>query len=347
MKTHKLKHSGIKPFPCDECSSRFGTKSLLNQHKRIHARKSAAQNTVDTTSGRISKRVAEQIANDDTEDPAVQSSDNDFDCNAFEGVVDRSSKPEMEQLMINFNEKSLVSDQLEVNSQHVEKIAGNTETLQQTVDLYEFENAKADGNITEQPVSTYELEKSKVGENSETIEPIISRYEIEKTIINALAIEVLHRTQMEEPVSVSTENVSRSHDNLKKSPEKYYQRRPRKIDKPFVCSECDEKFATEWRFKIHKRTHTGENKFICEQCGKSFNRKDSLDKHKEYHAGIKRFQCDICGMKMSGKGHLRRHIIRHIGVKENFCDKCPSKFFTKSELKQHENHSHRKKVPAL
>lgn len=114
--------------------------------------------------------------------------------------------------------------------------------------------------------------------------------------------------------------------------------------KHFSCTECEEKFPTSKRLKIHQRWHTNKDRYMCDECGKPSDTLDKLRMHKATHSvGFKKFECDICGIKMGRKYHLRDHIIRHVGLKRNCCDECSAKFVTKSDLLSHKKHFHRKK----
>lgn len=45
------------------------------------------------------------------------------------------------------------------------------------------------------------------------------------------------------------------------------------------CKVCGRGFFLKSEYKLHLRTHTGENPFACDQCEKSFARADGLTKH--------------------------------------------------------------------
>jgi len=49
--------------------------------------------------------------------------------------------------------------------------------------------------------------------------------------------------------------------------------------KKYECSDCDKKFATQWKLKRHSQTHSLERPFRCELCKRGFLTKNKLDLH--------------------------------------------------------------------
>ncbi len=56
---------------------------------------------------------------------------------------------------------------------------------------------------------------------------------------------------------------------------------PRKINrvKKYECSDCDKKFATQWKLRRHSQTHSTDRPFRCEECKRGFLTKNKLDLH--------------------------------------------------------------------
>lgn len=293
LKSHKLQHSGVKAFPCDECSSKFGTRSLLNQHKRIHSRKSTikgkSKTKPETTFQLSSKSIMVQSTKDKLQEPSVEHYNNDI---KYGESLEKSSG-------VSVDIKPIVSLELELGKRlNEEKQGTSNATAEQLLYCGEFGKIYVETSGLHQPVHI-----------DHPVDP-------NKGVIKIAQI---------------------PSDNIVRIP------RSRLVEKPFSCSECEEKFGTESRLKIHQRVHTGENIFVCDECGKSYNRGDTLVKHKRLHTGKKDYGCDICKMTFLHKSTMKTHILRHAGVKLFACDQCPSRFVTGFGVTQHKRHSHRVK----
>ena len=71
----------------------------------------------------------------------------------------------------------------------------------------------------------------------------------------------------------------------------------RNIDKKYKCDVCDKLFLTQYKLKVHNRSHTGERPYACKQCEKSYSESGKLNLHMKTHTGEKPFECLLCGMK--------------------------------------------------
>ena len=49
--------------------------------------------------------------------------------------------------------------------------------------------------------------------------------------------------------------------------------------KKYECSDCNKKFATQWKLKRHSQTHSLERPYRCELCKRGFLTKNKLDLH--------------------------------------------------------------------
>ncbi|XP_075692119.1 uncharacterized protein LOC142659648 isoform X2 [Rhinoderma darwinii] len=100
------------------------------------------------------------------------------------------------------------------------------------------------------------------------------------------------------------------------------------VDKPYVCSHCDKRFAKRSHLGMHLKTHTGEKPYTCPDCGKRFSRRSNMATHYRTHTGEKPFACPKCGKCFTQSSHMVTHQRTHSADKLFTCSEC-KKCFTK------------------
>ncbi|XP_063991787.1 zinc finger protein 436-like [Diachasmimorpha longicaudata] len=109
-----------------------------------------------------------------------------------------------------------------------------------------------------------------------------------------------------------------------------------RVERPFVCLECDMSFDRLSQLDYHKRSvHLGEKTQICQICGKKFFRKADLNTHLNIHLGTSQSICDICGRKFNHVSNLIRHARVHAGIKPYPCSICGKRFTQISSVVRH------------
>ncbi|XP_078528658.1 uncharacterized protein LOC144806095 [Lissotriton helveticus] len=106
-------------------------------------------------------------------------------------------------------------------------------------------------------------------------------------------------------------------------------------EKPYQCSECQKRFSFKGNLTVHTRTHTGEKPYQCSECQKRFCKKQSLSQHVLTHTGEKLYQCSECHKYFSTKNNLIHHIRTHTGEKPYHCTDCQKCFISQTQLTLH------------
>lgn len=114
-------------------------------------------------------------------------------------------------------------------------------------------------------------------------------------------------------------------------------------EKPFPCTFCEKRFASQGELRLHRRTHTGERPYHCSICLKSFSRhwhlKTHLEAmHSEVVAGFtrKKFPCSECDKSCNSAAELRDHQRTHTGERPYQCSYCDKRFALSGTLVRHE-----------
>jgi len=84
--------------------------------------------------------------------------------------------------------------------------------------------------------------------------------------------------------------------------------------KPFECSICKNKFASNVSLQEHLSRHTDEKPHQCHICQKFFRQVSCLRRHLFTHSTELPFSCHICGRKFSQNVYLRSHMKVHTGL---------------------------------
>ncbi|XP_019761633.2 uncharacterized protein LOC109538706 [Dendroctonus ponderosae] len=87
-------------------------------------------------------------------------------------------------------------------------------------------------------------------------------------------------------------------------------------DKPFKCSRCGKRYATEDVFLRHEGKHAGNKPHKCLMCPKMFNHKTDLRRHICCHTGKKPYACTICDKGFIRKDHMVKHVDTHLKKRE-------------------------------
>uniref|UniRef100_A0A8D8Q6F8 Zinc finger protein 234 n=1 Tax=Cacopsylla melanoneura TaxID=428564 RepID=A0A8D8Q6F8_9HEMI len=103
----------------------------------------------------------------------------------------------------------------------------------------------------------------------------------------------------------------------------------------YPCLSCDKRFSSRSAVTAHtKAVHLGERPFVCHECGQSFASKGILQEHLTIHSDDAPWKCDICNKKFKTKYRLKLHLDTH-GETPYACPHCPMKLNTRRTLRMH------------
>lgn len=103
----------------------------------------------------------------------------------------------------------------------------------------------------------------------------------------------------------------------------------------YLCDLCPKICADKSVFKIHRRTHTGEDGFVCDICSRSLGTKNSIIEHLRTHTNERPFVCPQCSKTFRQETGFRRHQLRHTDHRPHKCNWCIKAFLTKCQLSRH------------
>lgn len=106
-------------------------------------------------------------------------------------------------------------------------------------------------------------------------------------------------------------------------------------ERPYACTECDEKFNRKRSLRDHKlSSHSQEKNFVCDVCQMSFSTRSLLYSHRRKH-NTGRYPCSECPKSFARAFDLRIHAVLHTGEKPYICDICNKNFATRQNYNHH------------
>ncbi|CAH0380738.1 unnamed protein product [Bemisia tabaci] len=107
-------------------------------------------------------------------------------------------------------------------------------------------------------------------------------------------------------------------------------------EKPFVCDQCGNSFASKGILQEHLTVHSDEMPWVCTVCNKRFKTKYRLNVHMDIHRDTP-YLCPHCPMQLSTRRTLRMHLVIHRDTKAYQCPTCGKAFRRSKDLKNHKN----------
>lgn len=103
-------------------------------------------------------------------------------------------------------------------------------------------------------------------------------------------------------------------------------------EKTLTCKVCNKIFYNSYKFKLHKKFHTGDNSQKRNIFSKPLKVKtDLITRVKIYSGETRKYTCDVCQRAFKVKTDLARHVMIHTGEKPFKCNVCPKAFIRSTD----------------
>nr|CAD7459957.1 unnamed protein product [Timema tahoe] len=348
VKQHLLSHGGAKPYQCQECGKRFGSKSGAGIHAlKQHGKDISAENIINVCHDPMDTLEVTMVDGDEEvkNDTANNNSDN------FSGSEDDDDDFEwkMDDTEFGFNEGKDVK--LEVSDGDCEK--GGTEHHIDDDDDEDDDDDDEDNDEDENDDGDEDTKDSKdEGEINEdkkiSLESVVVKKELEfeeRDLKETLKVPRVKNEQNSHNLSGSSLQIGPqilqglSKNELKNARRRERRRRQKNDSFPkppkHKCEICGKMWRTTSEYKSHIATHSDERPFICEICGQAYKHKTALDVHVGMHNGINPFSCPYCNKAFTQKGALQRHLPIHTGEAPYQCELCGKRFVHHTSFNMH------------
>ncbi|KAJ6633299.1 Zinc finger and BTB domain-containing protein 41 [Pseudolycoriella hygida] len=107
-------------------------------------------------------------------------------------------------------------------------------------------------------------------------------------------------------------------------------------EKRYQCPQCQKRYDSGYRLRIHQNSHEGIRLFGCPLCPQRFITSSALSRHKKtVHKQGELYECNICFRKFNIAYNLRAHMVTHTGIRPHNCQYCKADFQRKHKLVSH------------
>lgn len=324
VKQHLLSHGGAKPYRCQLCLRRFGSKSGAGIHAlKKHGKDVTVENIIEVCNDIVSdgsnggyppetiKELLEQNMKEDNGKDRTDGSD------SSDGDDDFEWKLENEDELFGGGNNDDDDD-----SKH--NFSGGDTTSQHGISEAEGDISN-DAKIQKEDIDGKTLKDTKGETNVQKENERKPERKTKAASISKIAAAAA--------ATVSSNSGNGSEDGRKKRKRKKRDPLP-KVPK-HECPICGKMWRTMSEFKSHVNTHSDERPYICEICGQAYKHKAALDIHVGMHNGINPFCCPYCNKAFTQKGALQRHMPIHTGEAPFQCELCGKRFVHHTSFNMH------------
>nr|CAD7426417.1 unnamed protein product [Timema monikensis] len=341
VKQHLLSHGGAKPYQCQECGKRFGSKSGAGIHAlKQHGKDISAENiinvchdpmdTLEVTMVDGDEEVKNDTANNNSDNFSGSEDDDDFEWKMDDTEFETLKVPRLKNEQ---NSHNLSGSSLQINPQILQGLSKNE---LKNARRRERRRRQKNDSFPKPPKHKCEI-CGKMWRTTSEYKSHIATHSDERPFICEICGQAYkHKTALDVHVGM--------HNGIN----------------PFSCPYCNKAFTQKGALQRHLPIHTGEapyqvtniastpclsqNVFIlslltsrccCELCGKRFVHHTSFNMHTLAHTGQKSYKCAVCGLALLSGSHLKRHSRVHTGERPYQCQTCGKRFAERYNLVAH------------
>ncbi|XP_045595635.1 transcription factor E4F1 isoform X2 [Procambarus clarkii] len=327
LRTHiAVVHSQGRPFHCTYggCTQSFKTKGSLTRHERRHTgeRPFTCQECGRSfrESGSLARHQQSRVSCVNKEDSQIPLYGKTLPLNSSH----IEKKPCMQDIKMNTILKQEVLGNVSDDDLQKDLPLWNTE---ETKSVLRNENmaTNVDGThevVKQEDTISHQLHHSSLPDNSNTLVPC----KIEMPLIPTPLIEEKHL------LVYANKNMGTEDLGDIKPPHLTSDI----IRKSFTCPVCCQNYCRRSTLASHLKLHLDELGEKCNECGKSFATQQALSRHLSSHSSVRQFVCQLCKKAFKLLNHARSHLRTHTTTKTIPCRYCNNLYKTKSARNMHE-----------